>query len=150
MLSRVTRSLPVLLALCIGCGAQDYKTYEGAEKPDAEVAVLKHSYIGTGGVKSDRAEILGVDDIYFDGDAPDQVEVLPGEHSVEIRCWHGRLLVEDSFGLQGHQGSIDFIAEAGHEYQAYCTTSKGAYVRWITDLSTDEVVAGHDPRAPEN
>jgi len=128
-----------LLTLCTGCAEQ---AYDGGEKPSKDVAVIKDSYTSTGGVKSDRANILAVDGDYFDGSPPGRVEILPGRHSVEIRCWHGGLLVEKSVGLQGHQGSVEFIAKAGREYEASCSTSDGRFVRWITDLTTDEVVGG--------
>ena len=137
--NRIFKCFLFLLVLCAGCAEQ---AYDGGEKSSTEVAVIKNSYTGTGGLKSDRADILAVDGDYFDGSPPGRVEVLPGRHSVEIRCWHGGLLVEKSAGLQGHQGSVEFIAKAGREYQAFCSTSDGKYVRWITDLTTDEIVGG--------
>ena len=140
--NRIFKCFLFLLALCGGCAEQAYQAYDGGEKSPKEVAVLKNSYTGTGGVKSDRADILAVDGDYFGGSSPGRVELLPGRHSVEIRCWHGGLLVENSVGLQGHQGSVDFVAKAGREYKAFCSTSDGKFVRWITDLTTDEIVGG--------
>lgn len=136
---RIFKCFLFLLVLCTGCAEQ---AYDGGEKSSEEVAVIKNSYTGTGGLQSDRADILAVDDDYFDGSPSARVEVLPGKHSVEIRCWHGGLLVEKSVGLQGHQGSVEFIAKAGREYKVFCSTSNGRYVRWITDLTTDEIVGG--------
>ena len=137
--NRILKSFLFLLVLCTGCAEQ---AYDGSEKSSKEVAVIKNSYTGTGGVKSDRAEIVAVDGDRFDGSSPKRVEVLPGKRSVDIRCWHGGLLVEKSTGLQGRQGSVEFIAKAGREYKAFCSTSDGKYVRWITDLTTDEIVGG--------
>ena len=128
-----------LLVLCAGCAEQ---AYDGGEKLSKELAVIKNSYTSTGGMKSDRADILAVDGDYFDGSPSARVEVLPGSHSVEIRCWHGGLLSEKTIGLQGHQGSVEFIAVAGREYKALCRISNGAFVRWITDVTTDEIVGG--------
>jgi hypothetical protein len=91
-------------------------------------------------LKSDRADIVSVDGNYFDGESPPRVEVLPGERSVEIRCWHGGLLTENSAGLQGHQETVRFEARAGRTYKAFCKVDNGRYVKWITDLTTDEVV----------
>ena len=135
-----------LLALGTGCAEQ---AYDGTEKSSDEVAVIKNSYTSTGGVKSDRAEIIAVDDNYFDGSPPGRVEVLPGEHSVVIRCRHGRLITEQSTGLQGRQGSVEFVAKAGREYEVLCSTDRGKYVKWITDLTTDEIVGREQPVTPQ-
>ena len=140
--NRIFKCFLFLLVLCSGCAEQ---AYDGGKKSSKEVAVIKNSYTGTGGLQSDRAEILAVDNDYFDGSPPTRVEVLPGKHSVEIRCRHGGLLIEKSVGLQGHQGPDEFIAKAGHEYKAFCRTSDGTYVRWITDLTTDEIAGGKKP-----
>ena len=137
--NRILKSFLFLLVLCTGCAEQ---AYDGSEKSSKEVAVIKNSYTGTGGVKSDRAEIVAVDGDRFDGSSPKRVEVLPGKHSVEIRCRHGKLIVQNNVGLQGRQGSVEFIAKAGREYKVLCSTSDGKFVKWITDLSTGEVVGG--------
>ena len=133
-----------LLALGGGCAEQ---AYDGGEKSSTEVAVIKNSYTSRGGMKSDRAEILAVDDDYFDGSPPARVEVLPGKHSVEIRCWHGGLLVEKNIGLQGQQGSVEFVAKAGREYEVLCSTDSGKFIKWISDLTTDEIVGREKPVA---
>jgi len=139
--NRIFKCFLFLLVLCAGCAEQ---AYDGGEKSSTEVAVIKNSYTGTGGLKSDRAEILAVDGDYFDGSSPGRVEVLPGRHSVVIRCRHGRLLVENSVGVQGRQGSVEFFAKAGREYKAFCSTSDGKFMKWITDLTTDEIVGGEN------
>ena len=127
------------LALCAGCAHQ---SYEGDTKSTEETAVINDSY--TGSMRSDRAQILAVDGDSFGGARPEQVDVLPGEHSVSIYCWHG-FFARDRHGLQGRVGSVSFDAQAGHEYQVFCSTSNGRYVRWITDLATDEIVGGKKP-----
>jgi hypothetical protein len=140
--NKIFKCLLVLLPLGTGCAEQ---AYDGGAKSSAEVAVIKNSYTSRGGLKSDRADIIGVDDDYFDGSSPGQVEVLPGEHSVEIRCWHGGLIAEQSTGLQGHQGSVQFVAKAGREYEVVCSVDSGRYLKWITDLTTDEIVGREKP-----
>ena len=92
-------------------------------------------------MRSDKAQILAVDGDNFGGSKPEQVEVLPGTHSVTIYCWHG-YFDRDRHGLQGRVGSVEFDAQAGREYKAFCSTSNGRYVRWIVDLSTEEIVGG--------
>jgi hypothetical protein len=140
--NRIFKCFLFLLILCTGCAEQ---AYDGGEKSSEEVAVIKNSYTSKGGMKSDRADIVAVDDDYFDGSPPARVEVLPGKHSVEIRCRHGGLLVEKGVGLQGRQGSVEFIAKAGREYEVLCSTDNGRYMKWITDLTTDEIVGREKP-----
>jgi hypothetical protein len=140
--NRIFKCFLILLALGTGCAEQ---AYEGGEKPSEEVAVIKNSYTSTGGVNSDRAEIIAVDDDTFDGSSPGRVEVLPGEHSVVIRCWHGGLIADKGTGLQGRQGSVEFVAKAGREYEVLCDTEGGKYIKWITDLTTDEIVGREKP-----
>ena len=144
MASRFLICFISLLVLVTGCAEQ---AYDGSQKSSEAVAVIKNSYTSRGGMKSDRADIVAVDDDYFDGSPPSRVEVLPGEHSVVIRCWHGGLISEKSTGLQGHQGSVEFVAKAGHEYEVLCTTDSGKFVKWITDLTTDEIVGREKPIA---
>jgi hypothetical protein len=132
----------LVLAFTTGCAEQ---AYDGESISSEKVAVLKNSYTSRGGVKSDRADIIAVDGDFFDGSTPGRVELLPGKHSVVIRCWHGGLISEKSTGLQGHQGSVEFMAEAGREYKAFCSVSDGNYVKWITDLTTDEIVGREQP-----
>jgi hypothetical protein len=141
MENRIFKCFLFLLVLCTGCAEQ---AYDGDKKSSSEVAVIKNSYSGAGGLKSDRAEILAVDDDYFNGSSPWRVKVLPGKHSVEIRCRHGGLLFEKGFGLQDRQGSVEFIAKAGREYKAFCRSGGGKFAKWITDLTTDEIVGGEN------
>jgi hypothetical protein len=131
-----------LLPLVTGCAEQ---AYDGGEKPSTEVAVIKNSYTSRGGLQSDRADIIAVDDNYFDGSPPGRVDVLPGEHSVVIRCWHGGLIADKSTGLQGRQGPVQFVAKAGREYEVVCSVDSGKFEKWITDLTTDEVVGRQKP-----
>ena len=135
-----TFKYPILmLALCTGCVEQ---AYEGSEKSPKAVAIIMTSQTSTDGLQSDRATIVAVDGDYFDDSPLRQVEVLPGKHTVVIRCWHGSLIIGQNAGIQGRQGSVEFIAQAGREYQVICSTSDGKFVRWITDLTTDEIVGG--------
>jgi hypothetical protein len=140
--NRILTCFIFLLALGTGCAEQ---AYDGGEKSSNEVAVIKNSYTRRGGLKSDRADIIAVDDDYFDGSPPGRVEVLPGEHSVVIRCRHGGLISDNGIGLQGRQGSVDFVAKAGREYEVLCSTDNGKYIKWITDLTTDEIVGREKP-----
>jgi hypothetical protein len=128
-----------VLALCAGCA---HKAYEGEEKPSEAVAVINDSY--TGSLRWDRASITAVDDKrweWSEWSMPEQVEVLPGDHKVSIYCWHG-FGPSHSAGLLGRVGSVDFNAQAGHDYQVFCGIDNGRYVRWITDLTTGEIVGG--------
>jgi hypothetical protein len=124
------------LVLCVGCAHQ---AHDEDAKSSEDIAVINDSY--TGSMRSDRAQILAVDGDNFGGSKPEQVEVLPGKHSVTIYCWHG-YLDRDRHGLQGRVGSVDIDVQAGHEYKVFCSTSNGRYVRWIVDLATDEIVGG--------
>ena len=126
-------------ALCTGCVEQ---VYEGSAKSPKAIAIIMPSQTTTEGVQSDRATILAVDGDYFDDLPIRRVEVLPGKHTVVIRCWHGSLVVGQNAGIQGRQGSVEFIAQAGREYQVFCSTSDNKFVKWITDLTTDEIVGG--------
>ena len=136
MNNRLVGWLSLTLFLCAGCSHQ---AHNEDTKPSEDIAVINDSY--TGSMRSDRAQILAVDGDNFGGAKTEQVEVLPGMHSVTIYCWHG-YFDRDRHGLQGRTGSVDFDAQAGHEYKAFCSTSKGRYVRWIIDLATEEIVGG--------
>lgn len=140
--NKTFKYLLLLLPLSTGCAEQ---AYDRGQKSSVEMAVIKNSYTSTGGLKSVRAEILGVDDDYFDGSAPRRVEVVPGQHSVVVRCRRGRLITEQSTGLQNRQGSVQFVAKAGREYQVLCSVERGGYLKWIADLTTDEIVGGEKP-----
>jgi hypothetical protein len=134
--NRLFGYLPIALVLCVGC---THQAHDEGTKTSENIAVINDSY--TGSMRSDRAQILAVDGDNFGGSKPEQVEVLPGKHSVTIYCWHG-YLDRDRHGLQGRTGSVEFDAQAGHEYKAFCSTSKGRYIRWIADLANDEIVGG--------
>jgi hypothetical protein len=138
MNSRLFKLFLFLLVLCTGCADQVYKAYDGGEKSSDELAVIKP--FSTGGIRGVHAEILGVDDDYFDGSLPERVEILPGKHSVLIRCGRGRLVFEDNDGLQDRQGSVEFTARAGRKYMAVCSINKNSFLKWITDLASDEIV----------
>ena len=142
MNNRIFATLLPVLALCAGCAHQKY---QGDERSSKEVAVINDSY--TMSLRWDRAQIIAVDDErseYSDWVMPEQVEVLPGKHSVSIYCWHGFKASHRS-GLQGRVGSVEFEAKPGHEYQVFCGTSNGRYVRWIKDLTAEEIVGGTTP-----
>ncbi len=129
-----------ILLQCISC---THHAYEGNTKPYEEIAVINDSF--TGSMRWDRASISAVDDETWKlsrWSMREQVEVLPGEHSVAIYCWHG-FGPGSNVGLQGRLGSVTFNAEAGHDYQVFCSVSNGRYVRWIEDLTTGEI-AGED------
>ena len=128
--------LSLTLFMCVGCAHQ---ANNEDTKSSENIAVINDSY--TGSMRSDRAQIVAVDGDYFGGSKPEQVEVLPGTHSVTINCWHG-YFDRDRHGLQGRVGSVEFDAQAGREYKAFCSTSRGRYVRWIVDVATDEIVGG--------
>ena len=126
-----------ILLQCISC---THQAYEGNIKSYEDIAVINDSF--TGSMRQDRASISAVDDETWKlshWSMPEQVEVLPGEHSVAIYCWHG-FGPSSNVGLQGRLGSVNFNAEAGHDYQVYCSVNNGRYVRWIKDLTTGEIV----------
>lgn len=126
-----------VVALATGCAHQ---AYEGEVETSKQIAVINDSY--TGSMRWNRASIAAVDDKVLEWSGwsnPEQVEVLPGEHRVRIHCWHG---FNQHTGLLGRTGSVDFVAEAGHEYQIFCDVEKGRFKRWIKDLNTDEIVGG--------
>ena len=143
MYDRSFKLLVLMLALCTGCVEQAYK---GNEKSPEALAIITSSQTSTDGLQSARATIVAVDGDYFDVSPIRRVEVLPGKHTVVIRCWRGSLVVAQNAGLQGRQGSVEFIAQAGREYQVFCSTSDNKFVKWITDLTTDEIVGGKNER----
>ena len=127
------------LVTCVGCAHQ---AYEGDSKSSEEVAVINDSF--TGSMRWDRASISAVDgerSEWSEWSTPEQVEVLPGAHTVLIDCWHGFGFTSRA-GLLGRVGTVDFNAEAGHDYQVFCGVKNGKYVRWIVDRTTGEIVGG--------
>jgi hypothetical protein len=146
MNKRLFRILLLPLALCTGCAEQAYQAYGGVDKSSKELAVIKPSSRDV--IRGVHAEILGVDDDYFDGSEPEMVDILPGKHSVLIRCRRGGIIVDENVGFQEREGSVEFIAQAGREYIAFCGTDDYKFVRWIADPTTGEIVGGDKPITP--
>jgi len=126
-----------ILVQCVGCAHQ---AYDMDEKSSENIAVINDSF--TGSMRWDRASISSVDGEVWEWSEwsmPEQVEVLPRTHTVSIRCWHG---FNQHTGLLGRVGSVEFNAEAGHDYQVFCDVKNGKYMRWIEDLTTGQTVGG--------
>jgi len=135
----ISGSVFFFLFHCIGC---THQAYVGNTKSYKDIAVINDS--STLSLRQDRASIAAVDDKRWRLSAwsmPAKVEVLPGQHSVAIYCWHG-FEPSSNAGLQGRLESINFNAQTGHDYQVYCSVKDGRYVRWVKDITTGEIVGG--------
>ena len=131
------------------------KAYEGPELPRSEIAVIDrwHEH---GGV----LELMGFFPIprgrhrttivKIDGKRPGgtQFHILPGQHSASViysrlpdvtLCGWG-CISNYSSGL-----SIDFTAEAGHEYRIPVERRDERDWIWVEDITTGKVVAGEKP-----
>jgi hypothetical protein len=135
MLSTVAKALSfVSVILLSGCGTM--QVYEGPKRASHEVAVITSNLLAG---LFDTAYILQIDGKDL-GATDDNVEVLPGKHTVKIG-------VSTGLGYQQYIGNktISFEAIAGHTYQVNGKIRKGDTFAWIEDKNTGELVAGEKP-----
>ena len=127
----------IVLAL-IGCAT----TYDGERAPEEEPATIEGSYWGS--LRYDRAAIRGIDEKDFGLRPVANASILPGDHSVTARCFHGWGPMSGAYGFVR---TLEFTAVSGHKYQVKCKRGGpgGPAWAWIEDKTTGEVVAGDRP-----
>ncbi len=157
MLKRV--AIGLMLALLVsGCGTM--KAYEGPELPKSEIAVL-HRVDSHGktlvlllvvplpGVKHQTvvAEIDGKN-----VNLAARYHILPGNHTVSVSYTRfPDVCVGVGLGPclplhdETHDLSIDFVAEAGHEYRIPAERKGESNWIWVEDVKSVKVVAGEKP-----
>ncbi len=158
MLKRV--AIGLMLALLVS-GCTTMKAYEGPELPKSEIAVL-HSVDPHGEsfvitpvpIPFGSKHITFIDEL--DGkDLPtplsDRIHILPGQHSARV-SYIRYPDVTFCFGLgpcfanyQTRDLSIDFTAEAGHEYRIPAERRGERNWIWVEDVTSGKVVAGEKP-----
>jgi hypothetical protein len=141
----------VLLGLLAGCGAGRFGMPEaGGAKAEMAVVTAKHSVWET------AVFIEKVDDVPVPTRAlrtQQEVEVLPGAHTIEVRYVEG-----DSYSTEN--AVVAFEAQAGRRYRLraeparkgfWSARGKGAaagtdgWVPWLEDEETGAVVGGRKP-----
>ncbi len=162
MLKRV--AIGLMLALLVsGCGTM--KAYEGPELPKSEIAVLHHTdrhgevwllnyIVPIPGSK----HISFIDEIDGKGvDLSERIHILPGQHSARVTYQRNPdvafcvtappiFLSGPCFGIyQTRDLSIDFTAEAGHEYRIPAERRGERNWIWVEDVTSGKVVAGEKP-----
>ncbi len=156
MLKRV--AIGLMLALLVsGCGTM--KAYEGPELPKSEIAVL-HRIDSHGktlvlllvvplpGVKHQTvvAEIDGKN-----VNLAARYHILPGNHTVSVSYTRfpdvGLCVGLACFPVldETHDLSINFVAEAGHEYRIPAERRGERNWIWVEDVTSGKVVAGEKP-----
>ena len=139
------------------CGTM--RAYEGPELPKSEIAVLDgiHFHGGAIGlfgggfpiiipmpVYKHRTYIIKVDE--FDRELNRWVHILPGQHTATVHYW--RTPDVSLFGFSNYETrdlSIDFVAEAGHEYRIPAERRGERNWIWVEDLTSGKLVAGEKP-----
>ena len=138
------------------------KAYEGPELPKSEIAVLRHAAMHGGvfgllfilPIPFYKHETLLIE---IDGkkrSAGREVHILPGQHTA--RVWYTRypdvtFCAASYFGgacipnYQTRDLSIDFMAEAGHEYRIPAERRDERNWIWVEDVKSGKVVAGEKP-----
>lgn len=153
---RRTIPIAVSIGLLMGCGlVPPTQLHNNPNRLDSEIATVET--LGTDLFPYDgviSAEFLEVDGVILEGTATSRsrVEVSPGVHRFKLTSQ-----ASDLFGdITGVICTIDFDAEAGHEYkidvQPYYyydgARREGAFV-WVVDKASVEVVAGVEPSQSE-
>jgi hypothetical protein len=146
--------LVVVLALLLsGCGM---KAYEGPELPRSEIAVIDRWYwhgsiLTFAGIlpvwhPRHEARVYEIDGTQAPGY---RFHVRPGEHSVTVG--YKKNISVTLCGYTGCIGeyrtrlSINFTAEAGHEYRIPAERRDERNWIWVEDKTTGKVVAGEKP-----
>ncbi|MCM2359144.1 MAG: hypothetical protein NDI77_13425 [Geobacteraceae bacterium] len=133
--------MALLLVSMSACGTM--RAYEGAELPQTQVAIIK----GTEWLAYHVKPML------IDGNPTylmkNKVVVLPGRHVVTVDYYWTA-----GMGFVTATGSVEFTAEAGHEYQIKAKSKLGFSGRkvqfWIEDIATGAVVGGQRPDDAES
>lgn len=112
------------------CGTM--QTYEGPQLPSESTAIIQSNFsnpFNFSVVREIDGTELGADQI--------NAEVLPGKHTLKIN-------VNTRAGLRNYMGSktTTLLANAGHTYKVHGVIKKGETWVWMTDVNTDQVVAG--------
>ena len=154
-------TIGVLLAVLVsGCAM---KAYEGPERPKSEIAELRQVHqqgvvlkvpFGPGLLTKHVATIIEIDgkSVTFIWTKWATIHILPGQHSVRVfylrfpdvaLCGDGGCIANYTTG----DLSIDFTAEAGHEYRIPAERRDERNWIWVEDKTTGKVVAGEKPPA---
>ncbi len=148
--------LPLVVVLELLSSGCTMKAYEGPELPRSEIAVIERRY-GHGGVLQLMGFFLPIPRdrhrtviVKIDGKRPGGTEfhILPGQHTAKVRYW--RYPDVYLWGIPNYRTrdlSIDFTAEAGHEYRIPAERRGERNWIWVEDITSGKVVAGEKPPA---
>ena len=153
MLQRAAIGL-MLVLLVSGC---TFKAYEGPELPRTEIAVLdglhKHGRVLGFLLIVPVPEYKHVTSIIeIDGKIRrgGRIHILPGKHTARVHYRRRSYLTLCGYGAcfsnyETRDLSIDFVAEAGHEYRIPAERRGESNWIWVEDVKSGKVVAGEKP-----
>ncbi len=125
---RTLLSALILLGSVVSCGGpKTLAVYEGPRQKVDQVAIL---------TTSDHAIITRIDNFgkKHIGITADSIEILPGEHAVEVnyRSWKG---------ASDQPTILTFSAETGHVYRVEAEAGYRQWTAKIIDISTGATVS---------
>jgi hypothetical protein len=146
----LSRTILLCFSLVLtGCNTNHVRWYEGSPRGTNEVALVKAQFEFLGEV----AQIKSVDGTQHGGTFwrgyPHEVELLPGEHTMEVGYFNSGAESTSAIKLR-------FTCQAGHIYELHVAKiekgfshalnlalgGSGHYTAWIIDSNTKEVLAG--------
>jgi hypothetical protein len=138
-------ALGILVFTLAACATTLTKGYEGPALPGDQTALVE---------SGPYTHIEKYDGMKL---SSQNVTVLPGEHTVEMRLVEAQQPSREYFFYSGATGSVTFTAEAGHKYLVYINfvpapeqadEEKGSGYTWvgyIQDKSTGKKIASTPP-----
>ena len=147
----------VIVPALLLSGCATIKAYEGPELTKSEISVIDGYYshgwmVGMFGILPipmtfrHETRVLEIDGRSGGGGWP--YHVLPGQHSARViysRYPHVTLCSYLCISNYSSGLSIDFTAEAGHEYRIPAERRDERDWIWVEDITTGKVVAGEKP-----
>ena len=130
-------ALPVAAVFFLGCCPAVVRLHDGTGGVPDEIAVLLAAGGGVGIVRVDDRSTTCVRDT-----AAECVEVLPGQHEVEVSWETVGTSVAPGYRASG---LLFFVAEAGRTYNLMAARGTKGVVFWALDESSGAVVAATAP-----
>lgn len=108
--------------------------------PTGDVAIL---HIASDfAVWMDNPAIVKLDGEYLKKADVVKLELLPGDHIVQMRCTRRFSTI---FTPIPHSGPIKFTVEAPHHYNVYCDVTADKTYYWIEESDTGGIAGGERP-----